>query len=139
MLSEYILDIVKPQLSFCKVFIHFTDDKSIARDILHDGFGYSDYFLNSSIEISLDLIDIRYKYGLYKAYGDFLVIICIPLSHFNYFPLMESKSKHDVLYNLGLCEDLPTNELEYLLKNTYVYGFIDLQEPEFHLNDHFGK
>lgn len=138
MLIEYIIDIIKPQLPLHKVLMHFTSDRFTAQDILSEGFNYSDYYENSAIGISLDLVDLRYKYDLYRPFGDFLIILCIPISLYENYPLKDSVNEHDVLYNLGLCEYLPENEQEYRLSNAYVYGFIDIKEKEFHLNEFFG-
>ncbi len=139
MIIDYIINIIEPQVSLNKVLMHFTNDGFAARNILSSGFNYSEYYENSTLGISLDIEDLKYKYECHKIYGDYLIIICIPLLFFNNYSQKDISHNHDTLYDLGLSEYFPEDDQEYRLFKTFVYGCIDLKEARFFKNEYYGK
>ena len=61
MIIDFIIDIIKPQVSLNKVLLHFSNDPGIAKNILRDGFNYSEYYEKSTMSISLDKVEIKHN------------------------------------------------------------------------------
>ena len=136
-LQEPFIKLIQEKLKDFKVYIHFTREQSVAEKIAREGFMYTDSFEKTATEISRSKISIKYKFQLYRDYGNYLIIICIPLPLFDNFASRKVDTRHDVMYNLGLCEHFPEKELDYSLSSKYIYGYIDLKNNKFHKNDLF--
>ena len=120
-----------------RVYIHFTSEKSLSEKIVREGFKYSYSFDKTTEEVSHSLVDLKYKYQLHRSYGNFLIVICIPLHLFENFKFKGTTTEHDAIYNLGLTDHHPEEELDYTLSPEYVYGFIDLSHRIIHRNERY--
>lgn len=136
-LQEPFIKMIQERLKDSKVYIHFTGEQSVAEKISREGFKYSDSFEKTTAGISPSKISIKYKFQLYRDYGNYLVIICITLPLFDNLASRRVDTRHDVMYNLGLCEYYPEKELDYILSSKYIFGYIDLKNNKFHKNDLF--
>jgi len=136
-IQETIQNFIRESLNDSRVYIHFTMDKSVSEKIMSEGFRYSDSFDKTTAEISQSKIDIKYKYQLYRDYGSFLIVICIPLTLFDTNKTKGMDTKHDTLYNLGLSDFDPGEELEYRLSPKYVYGYINLEKVSTFKNEKY--
>jgi hypothetical protein len=133
-IQKTLLGFIQDRLVDSRVYIHFTRDQSISEEILRAGFRYTESFDKTTAEISGSKVDIIYKYQLYKEYGSYLVVICIPLSRFVGHGSRPVNTRHDTLYNLDISAYFPEEELEYLLPPEYVCGYIDIQKNRIHKN-----
>lgn len=106
---------------------------------MNEGFRYSDSFDKTTSEISRSKIDIKYKYQLFKDYGDFLLIICLPTILIDTNKTKGMDTQHDTLYNLGFSEFDPGEELEYRLPTKYIFGYLDLEKNKLFENDQYSK
>lgn len=122
-----IIRFIHSPLEDSRVFIHFTYDTSTAQQILESGFKYTDSFHKTTEEISADLIDLHYKLQLYRRYGNFLLVICIPKDLFN-FALHQARShqKNSVI-ELGLSFYTPNEELDYTIPSFFVKGYVNFE------------
>lgn len=108
-----------------RVFIHVTNEKEIADNILKEGFKYSENFHKSSEEVTDNIIDLKYKLQIYKNYGKFVIIICIPLKLHKVTKPGELKLDKDIFVEYGISEYNPANELSYKLPSRFVRGYVD--------------
>jgi hypothetical protein len=134
---ELIYNYIKDFFVDLRVFIHVTNDKEIADKILAEGFKYSENFYKSSEEISSNIVDLSYKLQIYRHYGKFVVVICIP-KKIN--PVKQTKSLHwdkDFLVENGLSEFNPENELNYKLQARYIRGYVDINNLKIVENELF--
>ena len=138
-IQETLFSFIRKSLSDSRVYIHFTRERSVSEKIMREGFRYSDSFDKTAAELSPSKIDIKYKYQLYRDYGSFLIVICIPLKRFDAHKSGGMDTKHDTLYNLGLSELDPREELEYQLAPKYVLGYIDLEENRIYKNENYSE
>lgn len=136
-IQETLLRFVQDRLDDSRVYIHFTRDQSVSEEILRVGFKYTESFDKTTVEISLSKVDLIYKYQLYKDYGNFLVVLCIPLSRFVGSKSRPVDTRHDTLYNLELSTYFHGEELEYLLPPEYIFGYIDIEKNIIYKNDRY--
>ena len=134
-LHETFLSFIQERLIDSRVYIHFTREKSVSELILKDGFKYSYSFEKTTEEISQSPVDIKYKFQLHREYGNFLIVICIPLPLFARKTSRGRNTRHDAFYNMGLSEYHPREEMDYTLSPEYVYGYIDLKRNKIYKNE----
>ena len=111
-----------------RVFIHITNDKEIAENILAEGFRYSENFHKSSEEISDNLVDLNYKLQIYKYYGKFVVIMCVPRNLPQDSKAKELKRNKDFFVENGICEYDQNEDQSYTLPSRFVKGYADISE-----------
>jgi hypothetical protein len=136
-LQEPFIKMILEKLKDSKVYIHFTGEQSVAEKIAREGFKYTDSLEKTTAEISPSKIAVKYKFQLYRDYGDYMIVLCIPLLLFDNLASRKVDTRHDVMYNLGLCEHHPEEELDYTLSSKFIYGYIDLMSNKFHKNELF--
>jgi hypothetical protein len=138
---ELISNYVKELFVTSRVFIHLTNNKEIAEKIMAEGFMYSESFYKSSEEISPNQIDLIYKLQIYKFYGNFVIIMCIP---YNLFQNIDKEKlgkslDQDILSDYGISEYYPDMNLGYKLPSRFVRGYIDLSTKQIVENPSFYK
>ncbi len=138
-LQETLHSFIRERLTDSRVYIHFTGERSVSEKIMREGFRYSDSFDKTAVEISSSKIDIKYKYQLYRDYGSFLIVICIPLKCFETHKSRGIDTKQDTLFNLGLSKLDLQEELEYQLAPKYILGYIDLEENRIFKNENYSE
>jgi hypothetical protein len=128
---EMISDYIKDFFATSRVFIHITNDKNIAENILAEGFMYSEDFYRSTEEISNEKIDLIYKLYLHKFYGKYLIIMSIPSNLFLKAKQDNTARKDiDLLAEIGISEYYPDNDLHYKLSSKYVSGYVDIDRKQ---------
>ena len=133
LISNYIKNLFNDS----KVFIHITEDKEIAERIITEGFKYSEDFYKSSEELSPTLYDLAYKLQLYKYYGNFVIIMCIPKKLYFTANKAGTKGNRDYLSEYGISEYNPENELSYKLPSRFVKGYVDISNKVIISNELF--
>jgi len=134
LISNYIKGIIDDS----RVFIHIAPDKVTAESIIKEGFKYSEDFHKSSEEISSDLSDLTYKLQIYRPYGKFVVILCIPRNLFKETVGETLTGTKDFLAEHGISEYNPGDEMNYTLPPRFVRGFIDTENQIIVENKLFG-
>ncbi len=117
--------------SRCKLFIHYTRDEEVAKNIFSQGFYFVDSFHKTAEAVTNDQISLIYKHYLHKNYGKFIIILSISKEVYNYYTEEIGKSKKVVNVEQLLCEMPPcVNENDdevYLLPSQFVKGYINLE------------
>lgn len=127
---EMISNYIKKIIAGSRVFIHIAPDKATAESIIHDGFKYSEDFHKSSEEISSNLSDLTYKLQIYRPYGKFVIILCIPKNLFTEPDGKIFTGEKDVLVEYGISEYNPGNEMMYTLPPRFVCGYADIENKK---------
>jgi hypothetical protein len=138
--SEKISNYVQRNLDEYKVFIHFTSLKQNADCILKEGFKYSETIYKTSQEIINSSVDLTYKLQLYRPYGSFLILLCVPKQLVEIFNQYKTANHSFSLLDNVLSELNPKNDLEYTLPPMFVRGYVDMDknvitENKWFLND----
>lgn len=117
--------------SRCKLFIHYTRDEEVAKNIFSEGFYFVDSFHKTAEAVTNDQISLIYKHYLHKNYGKFIIILSISKEVYNYYTEEIGKSKKVVNVEQLLSEMPPcVNENDdevYLLPSQFVKGYINLE------------
>jgi hypothetical protein len=124
---DIISSFIRRIIDDTRVFIHVTSDKIIAENIIHDGFKYAEDFSKSTEEISSDLSDLAYKLQIYRPYGKFVIIICLPRDLTRTLKSSPVSESLDLLAEHGISEYHPEDELNYRLPPHFVCGYIDIE------------
>ena len=125
--SEKITSYINRNLNDYKIFVHFTSEKQNAERILKDGFKYSESIYKTSQEIIESSVDLNYKLQLYRPYGKYLIVICIPKLLFEISnEYQKSNNQFSLLDNI-LSDFNPENSMEYTLPSIFVHSYIDME------------
>ncbi len=127
-INNLLFNTVTPLFKDHKIFIHVTNHQSIAERILTEGFKYSEDFYKSSTEISNDPVDLAYKLQLYKGYGNYIIIMCIPKELYKAVRKQTTLTDSDLLSEYGISEYNPDDELSYKLPPGFVKGYINIEK-----------
>jgi hypothetical protein len=130
---------VKDHIHHFRVFIHVTNKQEIAEKIIEDGLRYSDNFFKSAEEISGSEVDLNYKLQLYKHYGKFVMILCVPRQIKHERKDNTSLVDKDYFVEKGICVYEPGCELCYRLPSNYVKGYVNIESLTVKDNPGFGK
>ncbi len=126
------------------VFLHYTSEKSIADNILKEGFVYSTAFDKTTALIHNDKIDINYNHLIRKPFGKFVVVICIQKKlYLKYSELISKAGKKELKVEEVLSEkqayDNENNERTYTLYHKFVKGYINYSSGTIIKNDAFDR
>ncbi len=127
-INDLLFNAVTPLFKDHKIFIHVTNDQFIAEKILTEGFKYSEDFYKTSTEISNDPVELAYKLQLYKGYGNYIIIICIPKGLYKAVRKQSALTDSDLLSEYGISEYNPDDELSYKLPPGFVKGYINIEK-----------
>jgi hypothetical protein len=113
-----------------KIFIHYTREENIARDIIREGFLFADSFYKTAMQIFNDKLDLLVKHNNHKSFGDFIVIICISDKVFDRYSLeIEKRGIKGFAVENILTEKQPSRnenaDLVYQLSNKFIKGYIN--------------
>lgn len=133
LISEYINGLFAESV----VFIHVTNKKETADKILKEGFKYSEDFFKSSEEISFSPFDLTYKLQIYKHYGNYVMVICIPKELYYGAKISGIKSDRDTFVDYGISEYNPDDKLCYTMSNRFVRGYVDIANKQIVENELF--
>jgi hypothetical protein len=127
---ELISNFINEFFSSSRVFIHHTNDIEIARKIISEGFLYAESFYKSTEELTSNEIDIIYKMQLYKYYGNYVIVICIPNLLFQQTKKEDINWDNDILEEIGVSESYCQNDFNYKLPSKYIKGYIDISNNQ---------
>jgi len=122
-----------------RIFIHFTRDKTIADSILENGFKFAECFYRTSQEVTLNNVELKYKFNLYKDYGNYLIILSIPKELFENSPFDENSDQKISLIENGLCNEIKDDYFNFILPNIFINGYFDLLKNNIKRNEKFLK
>ena len=125
--SEKIISYIHGNLKNYKIFVHFTSEKQNAEHVIKDGFKYSESIYKTSQEIIESSVDLNYKLQLYRPYGKYLIVICIPKLLFEISDEYQKTNNQFSLLDNILSDFDPKNNLEYTLPSIFVHAYIDME------------
>lgn len=137
--SDHVKNYIEQHFKAYKIFIHYTFDIQIAEKILNEGFKYSESIYKTSQEVVNSSVDLTYKLQIYRPYGNYLVVICIPKAMFSLLEKYDKTDKHLSIIDNFLCEFQPGDDLEYTLPPMFIAGYIDMVSKNIYDNDQFMK
>jgi hypothetical protein len=125
-----------------KIYIHYTREEYVARNIIQKGFIFVDSFYKTALPVNQDRLDLLMKHNSRKSFGDYLIIICLGNRVANrYSAEIEQNRLKGVSIENILTEESPSKnengDMVYLLPNKFVKGFINHQTGEIVNNPEF--
>ncbi|MBI5218269.1 MAG: hypothetical protein HY958_04995 [Bacteroidia bacterium] len=124
------------------VFVHYTNEESVANKIMEEGFRFANSFYKTAENVYYDKIDFSYRHLLHKKFGKFVVVICISKQIYSfYINELKKFSVKNLLLEQILTEVPPqkddTHNDIYLLPMFYIKGFFNYETGNIFLNrDH---
>lgn len=137
--SDNVKNYIEQHFKEYKIFIHYTSEIQIAEKILNEGFKYSESIYKTSQEIVNSSVDLTYKLQIYRPYGDYLVVICVPKIMFSLLQKSDNTDQHLSIIDNFLCEFQPEDDLEYNLPPMFIAGYIDMVSKKIYDNEQFMK
>ncbi|HOO99776.1 MAG TPA: hypothetical protein PK766_09460 [Bacteroidales bacterium] len=140
--EEKPLDFIVGNLKDEKVFIHYTRYEGDARNIIKEGFMFSDSFYKTALPVSNDRLDLLIKHNNKKTFGDFLVILAFSNKLFNHYSSeIIKRGLKEVSVENVLTESTPlsseNSDVVYILSNKFVKGYINHLTGEIIMNPEF--
>ena len=125
-----------------KLFLHYTSEQSVANKILSEGFKFATSFYKTTEEVYYDLTDLIYKHNKMKAYGRFVIVICIDKTLYNNFlKEIQKFSSYEIFVEQILTEtpsylNEESDEI-YQLHPKFIKGCIDYKSGKIIKNPDF--
>ena len=141
-LEEKTLDFMLENEPEMKIYLHYTMEESVARNIIAEGFKFVESFYRTAFPVSNDRLDLLMKHNDKKFYGDYVIVISISNRIVKKYSSALSKAgiKNQFLENI-LTETPPdkneNSDLVYLLPKQFIKGFINHRTGEIVSNPEF--
>lgn len=125
-----------------KIFIHYTRFEEDARNILKEGFMFSDSFYKTALPVSDDRLDLLIKHNGKKSFGDYLVIISFSNTLFEHYASeIDKRGLKEISVENVLTEIPPFRnenaDVVYKLSNKFIKGYINHQTGEIFPNPEY--
>ncbi len=118
-----------------KIYIHYTREEYVARNIIKNGFLFVDSFYKTALSVSHDRLDLLMKHNSRKSFGDYLIVLCLGTKIADHYSaeIEKDRLKGVSIENI-LTEEPPSknenSDMVYLLPNKFVKGYINHQTGE---------
>ncbi len=115
-----------------RIFIHYTKDEGDARNIIREGFLFTDSFYKTALPVTNDRLDLMIKHNGRKSFGDYMIVLSLSRKVFDHFgEEIERRGLKGVSPENILTEKPPfrndNSDLVFRLPNSYVKGYINHQ------------
>lgn len=135
LLNQNVLDYLFECEKEMKLFVHYTKEEAVARNIFEEGFRFVESFDKTAEPIVNDTIDLTYKHNVKKYYGKYIVLICISNSIYSkYDAEVKLLKKPNIQVEQILTEVQPcvndNNDDVYFLSHQFVKGYINYETGE---------
>ncbi len=140
--NDNILNYIFKDTKDKKLFLHYTQEKTIADKVLKEGFQFRYSFYKTAYKITLDRLDLIYKHSRSKYFGKNVLILSISTEIYNYYTEELKKiSPPEAFVEQILTEVLPfhdeNNDVVYALSNKFVKGYFNYETGEMTDNPEF--
>jgi len=134
-LNQQIQDFIFENDDEAIIYLHYTYNKKVAQSILENGFEFVSPFDNTTSLLKKDNVVINFNHYVRKAFGDYVIVICIEKEMFNYY--LNEVKKYDNKYTE--IEELLTttpsfvnddNEKIFTLHKSFVKGYFNYYTKE---------
>lgn len=125
-----------------QVFMHYTKEESDAKNIIKEGFRFTESFYKTALPITKDKLDITIKHHSRKFYGEFLIIICIANDIVNFYSMeLEKAGIKSYSYENILTEITPSpndnSDIVFQLPHQFIKGYVNHRTGEIVKNKEF--
>jgi len=125
-----------------RIYIHYTKEEAVARNIIKEGFRYADSFYKTALPVTNDRLDLLIKHNTRKSFGNYLMILCLSDRIVDYYSSeLDKNGLKGVAVENILIETPPirndNGDTVYLLPGFYVKGFINHHTGEIMANTCF--
>lgn len=134
MLDEYIQQFIFNNHKFENIFIHYTNGKEVAENILHNGFVFEESFHKTAEDIYNDRVNFSYKHNLRKHYGKYVIIIAIDkvlyakyTEELNKYAHVDYSTEHVLSTNIETDRE---EESEFHLPPQFIKGYVNYENGE---------
>jgi hypothetical protein len=127
-----------------KIFIHYTREEYVARNIIKSGFLFVDSFYKTALSVNQDRLDLLMKHNSRKSFGEYMIVLCVGIKIANrYSAEIEKRGLRGIALENILTEESPSknenSDMVYLLPNKFVKGYINHQTGEIVKNPEYAS
>ncbi|MFN8240138.1 MAG: hypothetical protein U0X39_05215 [Bacteroidales bacterium] len=125
-----------------RIFVHYTMDENDARNIISEGFRFTDSFYKTALQVTSDRLDLLVKHNDKRYFGDYIIVICINNEIIRKYneKLAKAGIRNTSFENILTIIPPVKNEnsdMEYLLPGQYVKGYLNHRTGEIVSNHAF--
>ena len=129
-LEQKILEFILDNEPERKIYLHYTMMEADARNIMSEGFRFSESFYRTAFPVTSDRLDLLMKHNDKRFYGDFVIVICISASVVEKCSqLIEDAGLRNYSFENILSEAPPVknenSDLVFLLPPKYIKGYLN--------------
>ncbi len=140
-LGEDIMQFIFDDENESELFIHYTREEEIAKKILMEGLKFYHSLYKTSEKVHNDEIDLTFKHHQHKGYGNYVIVISIAKTIYDYYKneinsITRFVSVEQVLMEIPqyINED---NETIYTLSSSFIKGYFNYETGEIVKNPSF--
>ena len=135
---NYIFEDTKDKV----LFLHYTQEKSVANKILEKGFQFRYSFYKTAYKITQDRLDLIYKHSRSKYFGKNVLILSISTEIYNYYTEELNKISPPEVFVEQILTEVPpfhdeNNDVVYAFSNKFVKGYFNYETGEIINNPEF--
>ena len=143
--NDNILNYIFKDTKEKKLFLHYTQEKTIADKVCKEGFQFRYSFYKTAYKITRDRLDLIYKHSRSKYFGKNVLILSISTKIYNYFSEELKRISPTEAFVEQILTEVPpfhdeNNDVVYTLSNKFVKGYFNYEtgkitgNPEFNPN-----
>jgi len=128
--STDIQDFIFENTENCLVFLHYTNSKEVADNIINKGFRFSPPFDKTTINIKKDDIILKYNHYVLKSFGNHVIVICVSRNTYNKYQKLIKDSEINTIDIEEVLSDTKAkinsdNEKIFTLHRKFVKGYFN--------------
>lgn len=142
LLEDHSINFILENEKDLKIFIHYTKREVDARNIIKDGFQFTESFYKTALPVTKDKLDLIVKHNNRKYFGDYLIVICISADVVNFYSMELLKAGimnytfENVLTEIASFKN-DNSDLVYQLSAPFIKGYINHRTGEIIRNPGF--
>ncbi len=140
--NDNILNYIFKDTKDKKLFLHYTQQKTIADKVLKEGFQFRYSFYKTAYKITPDRLDLIYKHSRSKYFGKNVLILSVSTKIYNYYSEELKKISPPEAFIEQILTEVPpfhdeNNDVIYALSNKFVKGYFNYETGEITDNPEF--
>jgi hypothetical protein len=142
LLEKDTTDFIYENYNEMRIYMHYTMEEADAKNIINQGFRFTDSFYKTALTVTKDNLDLKIKHDSRKFFGDYLIIICISNDIVNYYSMeIEKAGIKSHSFENFLTEAPPSrnenSDIIYQLSNKFIKGYVNHKTGEIVKNPDF--
>ena len=139
--SEDIMQFIFDDENESELFIHYTREEEIANKIIAEGFKFYHSLYKTSEKVHNDEIDLTFKHHQHKGYGNYVIVISIATTIYNFYnneinSIARFVSVEQVLTETPLYIN-DDGDTIYTLSSSFIKGYFNYETGEIVRNPSF--